>query len=146
LEETAGGLRALVTAEQLVPVVSLAKESFGYVLLSAVTAIDHHDHFQVAYFLINPTNPQTLDLRLDVERTDRASAPSLTGLFQGVNLQEREVFDLMGIAFDGHPDLRRVLLWPGFIGHPLQKDFEDTDQDIPWELAGMRPRHGEDAE
>jgi NADH-quinone oxidoreductase subunit C len=49
--------------------------------------------------------------------------PSLAGLWEGANLQEREIFDLMGIGFDGHPNMKRIFLWDGFPGHPQRKDF-----------------------
>ncbi len=54
---------------------------------------------------------------------DDPVVPSVIGVWQGADLQEREVYDLMGIAFSGHPDLKRIFLWDGFPGHPLRKDF-----------------------
>ncbi|MEE9399093.1 MAG: NADH-quinone oxidoreductase subunit C, partial [Dehalococcoidales bacterium] len=49
--------------------------------------------------------------------------PSLVGLWQGADFQEREIYDLMGIKFDGHPNMKRIVLWEGFEGHPLRKDY-----------------------
>ena len=49
--------------------------------------------------------------------------PSVTGVWKSANFQEREVFDLMGVRFNGHPDLKRIVLWEGFEGYPLRKDF-----------------------
>jgi NADH:ubiquinone oxidoreductase subunit C len=49
--------------------------------------------------------------------------PSVTGLWRGADFQEREIYDLLGISFEGHPNLKRIMLWEGFDGHPLRKDF-----------------------
>jgi len=137
-----GEITVSITADQLLPVVRFARDQLGFSLLSAVTAVDYRDDFELAYHLVKLGLAPTLDLRLRVGR-DQPTVPSLTGLFRGANLQEREVYDLMGIAFESHPDLRRVLTWPGFVGHPLRKDYDNIDQEIPWELAGMRPVTGE---
>jgi NADH-quinone oxidoreductase subunit C len=67
-------------------------------------------------------------LRLRTEnRTDRAHVPSLTPIWRGAEFQEREIFDLFGIVFDGHPDLRRILMWDGFKDFPMRKDYVEPD-------------------
>jgi NADH-quinone oxidoreductase subunit C len=60
-------------------------------------------------------------------RTDKSHLPSLTPVWRGAEFQEREIFDLYGIIFDGHPDLRRLLMWEGFVDHPMRKDYIDPD-------------------
>src|SRR6266566_2411478 len=65
-------------------------------------------------------------------RTDGALLPSLTPIWRSAELQEREIFDLYGIHFDGHPDLRRILMWDEFVDHPMRKDYRDPD-DYEWE-------------
>ncbi len=60
-------------------------------------------------------------------RTDRVELPSLTPIWRGAEFQEREVFDLYGIVFKGHPDLRRILMWEGFKDHPMRRDYVDPD-------------------
>ena len=62
---------------------------------------------------------------------------SATDIYPGANQQEREIWDLMGIRFKGHPKLERILLWEGFPGHPLRKDWRPLNAEIPWHLAGM---------
>ena len=57
--------------------------------------------------------------------------PSLVPLYRGAEFQEREAYDLFGVIFDGHPDLRRILMWDGFEGHPMRKDYVVEDQDAP---------------
>ncbi|MBI4328119.1 MAG: NADH-quinone oxidoreductase subunit C [Chloroflexi bacterium] len=67
-------------------------------------------------------------LRLHTEnRTDKVHLPSLTGVWRGAELQEREIYDLFGIVFDHHPDLRRILMWDGFQDHPMRKDYIEPD-------------------
>ncbi len=60
---------------------------------------------------------------------DRATVASVTPIWRGAEFQEREVFDLFGVTFEGHPDLRRILMWDGFEGHPMRKDYTVEDQD-----------------
>lgn len=67
-------------------------------------------------------------IRLRTEnRTDKAHVPSLTPIWRGAEFQEREIFDLFGIVFDGHPDLRRILMWEGFKDFPMRKDYVEPD-------------------
>jgi len=69
-----------------------------------------------------------LIMRLRTEnRTDKAHLPSLTPIWRGAEFQEREIFDLYGIVFAGHPDLRRILMWEGFKDFPMRKDYVEPD-------------------
>jgi NADH-quinone oxidoreductase subunit C len=69
-----------------------------------------------------------LVLRMHTEnRTDRTSLPSLTSIWRSAEFQEREIFDLYGIIFEGHPDLRRILMWDGFEDHPMRKDYVEPN-------------------
>lgn len=69
-----------------------------------------------------------LIIRLRTEnRTDKVHVPSLTPIWRGAEFQEREIYDLYGIVFDGHPDLRRLLMWEGFADHPMRKDYVEAD-------------------
>jgi len=70
--------------------------------------------------------PVVLRMRT-VNRTDQVSLPSLTPVWRSVEFQEREMFDLYGIVFTGHPDLRRLLMWDGFVDHPMRRDYVDPD-------------------
>src|SRR5262245_4612638 len=70
--------------------------------------------------------PVILRLRTQ-NRTDRAHLPSLMPVWRGAEFQEREIYDLYGIIFDGHPDLRRILMWEGFKDHPMRKDYVEPD-------------------
>lgn len=70
--------------------------------------------------------PVILRLRTE-DRGEKNHLPSLTPIWRGAEFQEREVFDLYGITFDGHPDLRRILMWDGFQDHPMRKDYVEPD-------------------
>jgi NADH-quinone oxidoreductase subunit C len=75
--------------------------------------------------------PVVIRLRTE-NRTDRVTLPSLTPVWRSCEFQEREVYDLFGIVFEGHPDLRRILMWDEFKDHPMRKDYAEPD-DYEWE-------------
>ncbi len=78
------------------------------------------------YSMEKKHGPVILRLRTE-NRTDKNHLPSLTPVWRGCEFQEREIFDLYGIVFDGHPDLRRILMWDEFQDHPMRKDYVEPD-------------------
>lgn len=100
--------------------------SLAFDFLSDITAVDYwqkkEPRFEVVYQLTSLQRRRRLRVRVPVPEND-ASVESLTPLWSGANFMEREVWDLFGIRFLGHPDLRRVLLYEEFQGHPLRKDY-----------------------
>ena len=78
------------------------------------------------YSVAKKHGPLTIRMRT-ANRTDQVELPSLTPIWRGAEFQEREVFDLYGIVFTGHPDLRRILMWDGFEDHPMRKDYVEPD-------------------
>ena len=94
---------------------------FNY--LNAISAVDYVEYFEVVYHLTSMVHNQSAILKAKLYGREDLALPSVVSVWQGADLQEREVWDLMGIAFTGHPNLKRVMLWEGFPGHPLQKDF-----------------------
>lgn len=103
---------------------------------SNVTGIDwpKAGHLEVVYHLYSMAlrhGPVILRLRT-ANRTDQVSLPSLTPVWRACEFQEREIFDLFGVSFDGHPDLRRLLMWDEFKDHPMRKDYVEPD-DYEWE-------------
>ena len=82
--------------------------------------------YSVKHAFRGPAAPVVLRMRT-VNRTDRVELPSLTPVWRSAEFQEREIFDLFGIIFDGHPDLRRILMWDGFEDHPMRKDYVEPD-------------------
>ncbi len=90
--------------------------------LRAATGIERADHLEVAYNFLNVTTGTRLCLHVRCPK-DKPSIPSLTPLWPGADFQEREIYDMFGINFEGHPDLRRILLDEKWINHPLRKDY-----------------------
>ena len=82
------------------------------------------------YSMEKKHGPVVLRLRT-ANRTDQTHVPSLTPVWRGAEFQEREAFDLYGIVFDGHPDLRRILMWDGFRDYPMRKDYVPPADEIP---------------
>jgi NADH-quinone oxidoreductase subunit C len=78
------------------------------------------------YSMARKHGPLILRLRTE-NRADKVSLPSLTPVWRSCEFQEREIFDLYGIVFEGHPDLRRILMWPEFTDHPMRKDYVEPD-------------------
>jgi NADH/F420H2 dehydrogenase subunit C len=112
-----------VNATDLLEVACHLKEKQGYDYLSAVTGVDYPDRLEVVYHLYSMKGGMGLIILKVSASKEEPEVPSLTPLWPGANFQEREVYDLMGIRFAGHPDLKRILLWEGYEGHPLRKDF-----------------------
>ncbi|HIU10334.1 MAG TPA: NADH-quinone oxidoreductase subunit C [Candidatus Avidehalobacter gallistercoris] len=96
----------------------------GYEFLADITAVDYlaEGNFRLLYQIANYHNGDIITLKLDIPR-ENAVADSLCGVFAAANWLEREVYDMFGIKFAGHPDLRRILMWDGYEGWPLRKDF-----------------------
>jgi NADH-quinone oxidoreductase subunit C len=115
-----------VTAALLPKVAEYLKTTSGldFDFLDMVTAVDYPDRFELVYRLLSTKNNSLVSIKVKCDRT-KPVVPSLANLWRGANLQEREIYDLLGIEFSGHPDLRRIVLWEGYQGYPLRKDFKD---------------------
>jgi NADH-quinone oxidoreductase subunit C len=116
-----------VPMAEAVAVLRLLRDTQGYDLLSDVTAVDwgveQSPRFSVVWHLLSTTHHAYLRLVAPCADDAAPAAPSVTSLWPGADWHERETFDLMGIRFEGHPDLRRILMWDGYPYHPLRKDF-----------------------
>lgn len=103
------------------------RDEQGFDLLSDVTAIDWDveasPRFSVVWHLLSTTHHGYVRIVADCVSDTEPSSPSVVALWAGANWHERETFDLMGIRFTDHPDLRRILMWDGYPFHPLRKDF-----------------------
>ncbi|MBI2852905.1 MAG: NADH-quinone oxidoreductase subunit C [Chloroflexi bacterium] len=91
--------------------------------LSSITAVDYYDYFEVIYQLTSLEHNHSIVLKVRCHDRENPAIPSLVGLWRGAELQEQEIFDLMGIRFEGHPNMKRIVLWEGFQGHPQRRDF-----------------------
>ena len=100
---------------------------------SNATAVDWPQYLEMVYHLFSiekKEGPVVIRLRT-ANRTDDVTLPSLTPVWRSAEFQEREAFDLYGIVFAGHPDLRRILMWEGFTDHPMRKDYVSPPEDEP---------------
>jgi NADH-quinone oxidoreductase subunit C len=105
-------------------------EALGFDLLMDLTAVDvsklpgreDGPRFEVVYHLYSVTHNHRVRLKVRVDEDD-AVVPTASGIWPIANWFEREVWDMFGVRFDGHPDLRRLLLYEEFVGHPLRKDY-----------------------
>ena len=116
------------------------RDDFGFEHCSLITAIDNQPDFELVYHFTSVNKSVTVgstDLSVMTEvhvflEPDTPTIESISDLWGGANWHEREAFDLMGIYFIGHPDLRRVLLPEGFAGHPLRKDYVYEIHEEEW--------------
>jgi NADH-quinone oxidoreductase subunit C len=115
----------LVEAEALLEVAAYLKNTPGldFEYLTAVSGVDYLDYLEVVYHLTSIKHNHSLVLKTRCYSRQNPTLPSVVGLWRTADFQEREIYDLLGISFEGHPNLRRIALWEGFDGHPLRKDF-----------------------
>lgn len=108
--------------ESIADVLKMLKDRHEYVMLADLSAVDYEDRFEVVYHVMRLTDADVIRIKAALPR-ENPSLPSITDLWKAADVQEREAFDLMGIDFQGHPDLRRILCPDGFTGHPLRKSY-----------------------
>ncbi len=94
-----------------------------FVYLANLCGVDWWDHFEVAYHVQSLVKNHIATIKVEAWDRERAIVPSVSGVWHGAWMQECEAFDLLGITFEGHPNLHRILLWDGYPGWPLRKDF-----------------------
>lgn len=116
--------------------------AFGCAYLSFVSAIDRPEtgEFEILYHCYAHETREEVALKVRVPR-DQATVPSVTGIWDGANWHERETYDLFGIVFESHPNLRRIMMTDDWIGHPLRKDY--VYQDPPWLVEVAKQRKAE---
>lgn len=132
---------AMVKADKLIDVCTFLRDDGGldFKFLNSVTAVDRLDTFEIVYHMTSIRLNQMGSIKTSTSGREKPVIPSVTSVWPGAHLQEREAYDLMGIVFEGHPDLRRIFLWEGFDGWPLRKDFLN----IPGHMAGLERFPGE---
>jgi NADH-quinone oxidoreductase subunit C len=134
--EYRGEQTIVLQPEHLVALCAYLHKDLHYTFLSSVTAVDWLERiprFDVVYHLLSIPNQSQLRLKVRVgqRREDHPSVPTVTGVWPGANWYEREVYDLFGITFEGHPDLRRILMPIDWTTHPLRKDYPLSGFDLP---------------
>jgi NADH-quinone oxidoreductase subunit C len=112
-----------IRQEYIRRVCTLLKESpqLDFQTLTSLTAVDYIGYFELVYHLVSIQRNHSSVLKCRLYGRDAPAVESVTDIWRGADLQEREIWDLMGVSFIGHPNLKRVLTWEGFPGHPLQK-------------------------
>lgn len=115
----------VIKSEAVPSVLRFLKDSpeFNLDYLTAVSGVDYLEYFEVVYHLTSMGKKHTLVVKTRCYTRDNPEIPSVTSLWQGADFQEREIYDLLGINFRGHPNLKRIALWEGFEGYPLRKDY-----------------------
>ena len=125
----------IVSADKLIEFATALRDEYGYDYLSSLTGVDYikEEKLEVVYHAYKTIGGTALVFKVQVPR-EKPEVPSLIEIYPGADFQEREAWDLLGIKFTGHPDLRRILLWEGFEGHPLRKDWQE-----PYYEADVKP-------
>jgi NADH-quinone oxidoreductase subunit C len=135
-----------VAKESLVAVCQFLKTPEGgtYILLTDETAADYpkrEKRFDIVYHLYSFDRNNRLRLRVQVGGDEKV--PTITGVWPAANWLEREIYDMFGVVFEGHPDLKRILLPDEWVGHPLRKDYDILKQDADWVKANLGIESGQ---
>ena len=148
LQEFRGQITLIISSEKIIEVCQTLRDDFGFTFLEVETAVDYwpqqEPRFHVIYQLYSIDKNIRIGLRVPISGVN-PSLPSLVDLFANANWREREIWDMFGIRFEGHPDLRRILMPHDLQGHPLRKDYplgyeevqfsfnaDEIDQDKPY--------------
>lgn len=121
LEDEAGTL--YVNKDDFIDVMSAIKEKYEFNMLLDVTAVDYEDKMVAVYHLMALPGCDQLKVKVNLDKED-PQVPSAVSLWASANVMERETFDLLGVTFEGHPNLQRILCPDDFEGHPLRKDYK----------------------
>lgn len=144
--EFRGEQNVTVKLDALKPLLRYVRDEMGFDYLIDISSVDHNEQeprFEMVYELYGLSHH--LHLRVKSLATEDQEVPTVSDLWATANWHEREVFDMMGIRFDGHPDLRRILMWEGYPFHPLRKEFPlaGKPSDMPdVAFSGIAPLEG----
>jgi NADH-quinone oxidoreductase subunit C len=130
-EERDGAWHLTVDPEKARPLLEAVHPLFDYP--EDLTCVHEGETLRVLYRLYSLAQRRVLHVYVTIPRGG-GHLPTASDLWRGLEWHEREAFDLFGVVFDGHPDLRRILTWEGFQGHPLLKDFTVDNDDLSWRI------------
>lgn len=121
----------VIRKEKLIDVMNLLYNDtdLDFKYLSNLHGIDHESHMEVYYYLQSYSKRHYVAIRVKTDR-DAANVPSVSLIWYGANWQEREAYDLLGINFEGHPNMKRMFLPENWVGHPLRKDYVQFDEEV----------------
>jgi NADH-quinone oxidoreductase subunit C len=119
------GSAILVKSESILEVCRFLNKTAGldFDYLINLTGVDYLDYLEVVYHLASLKHNHMLILKTRCYEREQPTVPSVTTIWQGADFQEREIYDLLGVRFEGHPNMKRIFLWEGFKGHPLRRDY-----------------------
>lgn len=126
--ERFGDRTLIVNGKQIVDIISTLRDDFGYNMLVDLTAVDYfprRPRYEVVYHFLNVDSHARLRVKVQLDESDPHIA-SIVSLYPIADWLEREVWDMFGIKFDGHSNMKRLLLYESFEGHPLRKDYPKT--------------------
>jgi NADH-quinone oxidoreductase subunit C len=140
-KEFLGEVTLQISKENLKRLLLTLKQTpdFGYEVLNDLTGVDYLEpkRTQLIYWLHNPDSLERIRVTLYAEREELV--PSVVDIWEGANWYERELFDLFGVRFDGHPNLKRILMPDNWKGHPLRKDYALTEEPVEFK-HGVKPK------
>jgi NADH-quinone oxidoreductase subunit C len=119
-----------VAAQEAHQAAKILKETCGFDLALSCTGMDWKTHREAVYHFYALSTHTYVVLKLTADEAD--TVPSLTPIYPALNWHEREAYDLLGIHFEGHPDLRRILMPADWVGYPLRKDYKENDPRLVW--------------
>lgn len=125
--------KAIVDIEVIYDVLKICKD-FGYDFLSDVTSVDYKTKFEVVYQLFSFSDDRHLTLKVEINDYENPVIESAASIWKTADWHEREIYDLMGIRFKNHPNLKRILMWEGYTEHPLRKSFKTPKRERTWEV------------
>ncbi|TCS95600.1 NADH-quinone oxidoreductase subunit C [Hazenella coriacea] len=121
----------VIKKEYWLPLATLLKEEadWKFDFLRNLSGVDYETHFEIVYHFISLVHEHEIGIRVKIDR-DEASVPTVSEIWKAANWNEREVYDLLGIHFEGHPNLKRILMPDDWVGYPLRKDYEPLDKEV----------------
>ncbi|MEO8149215.1 MAG: NADH-quinone oxidoreductase subunit C [Bacteroidia bacterium] len=128
-DESGEFLTAVISSEQLLPFMKdlRTKSEFDFDYLFCLTCIDWKDHLMMVYFLLSKIHKHTLVVKAKITDPNNAQIETVCNIWRTAELNEREVYDLFGVKFINHPDLRRLFLTDDWQGYPLRKNYADEN-------------------
>ena len=120
-----GDSAVLIKSDSILEVCRFLNKTAGldFDYLVNLTGVDYLDYLEVVYHLASLKHNHSLVLKIRCYDREHPTVPSVTTIWQGADFQEREAYDLLGIRFEGHPNMKRIFLWEGFQGYPLRRDY-----------------------